>query len=352
MIHVLLPENSRKRLVFYLAMEEYLAHNIHKLPENEKGVREAFFMWQVPPTVIFGRNQVMEAEVNMSYCNRHGVQLYRRKSGGGCVYADMGNIMLSYISDSTDVAFTFDKFLQRLALVLRRIGLNAERSGRNDVLVDGKKVSGNAFFLLPKASIVHGTLLFDSDFDALQCAITPSDAKIQSKGVESVRQHVTNIKAAIEASGDERFQKMTDIAVFKEYILHALCNDMGNVSGKLDEYILKDEQVKEIEAIEAGYLDPAFLKGKNHSYSIEKKAKLEGVGEVVAALEMEGNTILGCHLSGDYFTIRNGIDDLLGNLLKGKINNREEVSLALKDVALQDYILKLTNDDFLTILFD
>ena len=117
MIHVLLPENSRKRLVFYLAMEEYLAHNIHKLPENEKGVREAFFMWQVPPTVIFGRNQVMEAEVNMSYCNRHGVQLYRRKSGGGCVYADMGNIMLSYISDSTDVAFTFDKFLQRLALV-------------------------------------------------------------------------------------------------------------------------------------------------------------------------------------------------------------------------------------------
>lgn len=351
MIHIALPDNSQKRLVFYLAMEEYIAQHIQDFPKNEYGLREAFFMWQVPPTVIFGRNQVMEAEVNMPYCSSHGVQLYRRKSGGGCVYADLGNIMLSYIADSTEVAFTFDKFLQRLALVLRGLGLNAERSGRNDVLIDGKKVSGNAFFLLPKASIVHGTLLFNSDFDALQRAITPSDAKIQSKGVESVRQHVTNVKAALEANGDERFMKMTDIELFKDYMLHALCSERADASDKFEEYILNEEELKQIENIEAGYLDPAFLYGKNHSYSIEKKAKLEGVGEIVAALEIDGTQIVGCHLSGDFFTLKNGVDNLLTEALKGKENDRESVGRALENIRLEEYILKLTNKDFLNILF-
>ena len=88
MKHIVLPDNRPRRLVFYLAMEEYVARNL-----NEK---ECFFMWQVAPTVIFGRNQVLETEVNLPYCQANNIAIFRRKSGGGCVYSDMGNIMLSY----------------------------------------------------------------------------------------------------------------------------------------------------------------------------------------------------------------------------------------------------------------
>ena len=172
MIHIVLPDDGQRLLVFYLAMEEYVPRILGQLP-GPKGSHEAFFTWQVPPTVIFGRNQVMEAEINLEYCREHKVNLFRRKSGGGCVYADLGNIMISYITDSTDVAFNFDRYLQRLTLILRKAGLNAERSGRNDILVNGRKVSGNAFFHKPEASIVHGTMLYDSDFEALTSAITP-----------------------------------------------------------------------------------------------------------------------------------------------------------------------------------
>lgn len=338
MKHIKLSEDKQQRLVFYLAMEEYVAaHIADLLPDTEPGKREAFFMWQVPPTVIFGRNQVMEAEVNLPYCREKGIHLYRRKSGGGCVYSDMGNIMLSYISDSTDVAFTFDKFLQRLALALRRIGLDAERSGRNDVLVGGRKVSGNAFFLQPASSIVHGTLLFDSDFDELTRAITPSDAKIKSKGVESVRQHVTNVREELLAIGDTKY---TEIGRFKEYILSSFC--AGDA-----EIVLSGPQVDEIRKIEATYLDPDFLAGRHHSFSLERKGKIEGVGEIAVELQMEGDRIENCILKGDYFTLKDGVDKILSERLKGAGNTAEGLGKALEGIELADYVMGLKTGIFI-----
>ena len=90
MLYIALPDKQVRRLSFYLAMEEYVARQVE--------ADDCFFMWQVEPTVIFGRNQLMENEVNIAYCQQHGIQVVQRKSGGGCVYADMDNIMLSYIS--------------------------------------------------------------------------------------------------------------------------------------------------------------------------------------------------------------------------------------------------------------
>lgn len=344
MINIVLPDNSQRRLVFYLAMEEYIAKHIHDIiPADEAGNREAFFMWQVPPTVIFGRNQVMEAEVNLPYCKEKNIQLYRRKSGGGCVYADWGNVMLSYISDSTNVMFTFEKYLSQLALALRKTGLNAERSGRNDVLVDGKKVSGNAFFLSPTASIIHGTMLYNSDFEELERAITPSDAKIQSKGVASVRQHVTNVKERYEALENKLIPGMEDIEKFKAYILNFFCGEK--------KFMLTDDMVKEIDKIEAEYLDPDFLSGKNHKYSLEKSAKLEGIGEISLCVEMLGENIESCHLKGDYFTLKGSVDDLLNSKLAGKPFTREAFEEALKDTNLQEHIMNMTTAQFIDIAF-
>ena len=155
MTYVDLPDLSQHRLPFYLAMEEFVAR---ELDEDD-----CLFLWQVEPTVIFGRNQLIESEVNLDYCREHGIQTYRRKSGGGCVYADMGNIMLSYITRDERVNFTFNRYINLLALVLCRLGIDAKVTGRNDILIDGRKVSGNAFYHIPGRSIVHGTMLFDVD---------------------------------------------------------------------------------------------------------------------------------------------------------------------------------------------
>lgn len=184
MKHVILPNNIRRSLAFYLAMEEFVAMKVED---------EAFFVWRVEPTVIYGRNQVIENEVNLEYCREHGVDIVRRKSGGGCVYSDLGNIMVSYISRRGDVSEVFDRYMTALTEALRALGVPAEKSGRNDILVEGRKISGNAFHQLPDRSIVHGTLLYSTDLEALTEAIRPPVEKLQRHGVESVRQRVMNL---------------------------------------------------------------------------------------------------------------------------------------------------------------
>ena len=193
MKHVLLPDAGQRSLSFFLAMEEYVARVYDG---------EAFFVWRVAPTVIIGRNQILENEVNMEYCRERGVEIVRRKSGGGCVYSDRGNIMISYISRRGDVADVFERYLSALADALRSLGLPAEKSGRNDVLVNGRKVSGNAFHMLPDRSIVHGTLLYSTDLEALTEAIRPPVEKLQRHGVESVRQRVMNLSEYVASMTD------------------------------------------------------------------------------------------------------------------------------------------------------
>ena len=138
MTYVELPDDRRRRLSFYLAMEEYVARKMDS--------HDWFFMWRVPPTVIFGRNQVVENEVNIEYCRRLGIEMYRRKSGGGCVYSDMNNVMFSYVTADGNVNMTFNRYMNTICLMLMRMGVDATSSGRNDILIDGRKVSGNAFY--------------------------------------------------------------------------------------------------------------------------------------------------------------------------------------------------------------
>ena len=185
MKQVLLPNTDKYSLAFYLALEEYVAKVLDC---------EAFFVWRVDPTVIIGRNQVLENEVNLEYCREHKVKVVRRKSGGGCVYSDMGNIMISYVSDRGEVEVVFDRYMSALAASLCELGLPAVKSTRNDILVDGRKVSGNAFQQLPGKSIVHGTLLYSTDLEVLAEAIRPPVEKLQRHGVESVRQRVVNLQ--------------------------------------------------------------------------------------------------------------------------------------------------------------
>ncbi len=227
MKYIALPDEKERRLSFYLAMEEWVARRLDE--------PECFFMWQVAPTVIFGRNQVMENEVNVDYCHEKGIQMFRRKSGGGCVYADKGNVMLSYVCDGDNVGFTFNKFINMLLLVLRRMGVEATSTSHNDVMIGERKVSGTAFYHLPGRNIVHSTFLYDTDMENMLHAITPSREKLQRKGVESVRQRITLLKDYTDMSLEE----------VKSLIKTTLC---------VGERVLTPSDVVEIEKLEEKYL--------------------------------------------------------------------------------------------------
>ena len=229
MKNVVLPEVKDRSLAFYLAMEEFVAREIEG---------EAFFVWRVNPTVIIGRNQDLEAEVNLEYCLDHGVEVVRRKSGGGCVYADMNNIMVSYVSRRGDVSEIFERYLSAMTECLRSLGLPAEKSGRNDILVSGRKVSGNAFHMLPDRSIVHGTLLYSTDFDALETAIRPPVEKLQRHGVASVRQRVTNLSDHLDSS------RIDSVEALENYLIDYFTDG---------ETVLTTDDVAQIRRIEDNY---------------------------------------------------------------------------------------------------
>ena len=172
-------------LAQYLQIEQDLVKQVKEL---------TLFTWIVKPTVIYGRHQSAEVEVNEAYCASHGIEIVQRKSGGGCVYADEGNLMLSFISPSTHSEQVFAECLAFVRDALTAKGIPAVTTEHNDILVDGKKVSGWACYTTPTGTIVHGTMLYDVNLDALQHAITPTKEKLNKHGVASVRQRVVNLK--------------------------------------------------------------------------------------------------------------------------------------------------------------
>lgn len=236
MLYIEVPKG--RRLVWYLAMEEYLAKHV---------AEQTFVTWVVSPTVIFGRHQVMEAEVNIAYCETNGIAMYRRKSGGGCVYADEGNLMMSLISPNIHSEQVFQSFLDSVSGVLRELGFAAVKSEHNDIMVEGYKVSGNACYALPSGTIVHGTLLVNVDFDALQQAITPSVEKLAKHGVRSVRQRVTNLTEYAA------FDSIKTIERFDAHLINTLCTRIRT---------LTREEIASIDEIEKDYLNPQFIAGK------------------------------------------------------------------------------------------
>lgn len=325
MKYVSLPFVPNPRpLPFYLAMEEHLAKNHRSEPE-------LWFSWIVPPTVIVGRNQILEQEVDTAFCRDNGIAIYRRKSGGGAVYSDYGNIMLSYVCDGTDVPTIFRRYATRAVAILRSLGLNAEISGRNDVLVNGAKVSGNAFYQLDGRSIVHGTMLFNTDLSMMTSALTPSAAKLKSKVVESVRSRVITLSPLLPGMNINDF---TD----------AMTRTMTDGILKLT-----DSDVSEIERIMSGYMTPEWIYGHNPRYTAAHTTKIEGVGEFNVLIEKTvGNRIRRVDMSGDFFPLGN-LDELLHSL-KGVTATREAVAGTLAGTDVSGIIAGLTTTAFINLI--
>lgn len=176
------------------------------------------FTWIVPPTVIYGRHQVREQEVNEFFCASRGVRVVQRKSGGGCVYADKGNLMISFVSPSTHNQEVFDLFLAMLASTLNELGYAAVTTAHNDVLVSDRKVAGTACYTMPTGTVVHACILYDVDLQALEKSITPSAEKLQKHAVQSVRQRVCNLREIKDFGDINTFRQAMENSLTKTKI--------------------------------------------------------------------------------------------------------------------------------------
>ena len=325
MKYILLPKpDTIHQLPFYFAVEEYVARHY---------TDDDYFMgWRVNPTVMLGRNQLIDNEVNTDYCKENKIDIFRRKSGGGCIYADKGCIQFSYISRSVNANDAFAAYMQRMADLLKGLKIDAQLSGRNDILINGTKVSGCAFYQLSNHSVLHNSLLFDTQLDHLSNALTPAKEKLQSKGVASVRQRVTNVATYIQL----------DILAFMDYVRQEMCGT--------EVLELTEEDMKGVAEIEKELSSDDFVYGKNPKYSLVRKHRFEGVGTLEAHIELKNNIIGSFNMVGDYFLLGDIDHDFL-YLLKGCEFTREAVEERLEDIDLSTIIRGLKLRQFLRLLF-
>lgn len=303
MIHIALPDgySDGRHLPFYLAMEEWAARN---LPGDDY-----FFCWQVSPTVIIGRNQDITSEVNLEYCRANSIEVYRRRSGGGCVFADHHNIMMSYITPAEEVTSTFTRYTTMVADMLRSLGLDASATGRNDIMIGDGKVSGNAFYHTAGHSIVHGTMLYDTDFTHMANAITPSRSKLESKKVKSVAAHITTLSRHLRMSLDE----------FRDYAIRHLTDS---------EIVISPADIAATEAIEQEYYRPEWIAGRHTASGRHLRRRIEGVGELAIGLTLCDGVIRDISLEGDFFPLGDS-DNLLSDRLRGVRPQRDTLTAAL-----------------------
>ena len=228
------------------------------------------------------------------------------------------------------VTNAYNAYLSKVVDLLKSLGVNAEASGRNDILIDGMKISGNAFYRSNGMSIVHGTLLYDTDMENMINAITPASAKLKSKGVDSVRSRITTLKDYIDISINELIERLKN----------GLSNEIIELNNEDEQFIYE---------IEKTYLNYDFIFGNNPLCNIDKEMRIEGVGEFRVKIETNKGLIQYINLFGDYF-IKEEFDEPLLKRLKNVRYDETSIRNALSDVNVGDYILNLNNDNFIKLL--
>ena len=291
-------------------------------------------LWQNRPSVIIGRNQNTWKEINFPLVEKSGIPVVRRTTGGGAVYHDLGNINYSFILNSPSaVSASFEELSLPVTAALQALGIPAVNSGRNDITVDGKKVSGCARKVENGRTLFHGTLLYSVDLDFLQEVLTPDPDKLISKGLDSVRSRVLNLQELLHWDF-ERFQTAFSRA------LQQVCN-AG--SGELaQELKAQAEQI----ATER-YRQWEWNYGKSTASEVCCSRRFPKAGKVEASFNLQGGRISRLKISGDFFGEKN-VEELTAKLENIPLR-REDILPQLDGVEIHKYISNLTLDEFLTL---
>lgn len=231
-----------RRASFYLAMERWVVAN---LPADE----DYIYTWVIPPTVVIGRHQDLDSEVNVERCRQLGIDICRRHSGGGAIYADTHNIMLSFIADArqTSIPEAFARYTDDVCDRLRTLGIDAVGSGRNDVCVDERKVSGGAFYDLGDRYVAHSTMLWDTDTDTMRQVLTPPAEKLRRHGVASVASRVAGLRT-----------------IYPELGFDALRNALDSSGKDGGLRVITAAEIAEIEALQASIYTDEWTHRKPH----------------------------------------------------------------------------------------
>ncbi|KFI04174.1 lipoate--protein ligase LplJ [Bacillus spizizenii] len=316
-----------------LAIEEYCVKHL-----DPKQPYLLFYVNQ--PSIIIGKNQNTIEEINTKYVEENGIIVVRRLSGGGAVYHDLGNLNFSFITkDDGDSFHNFKKFTEPVIQALRQLGVEAELSGRNDIVVDGRKISGNAQFATKGRIFSHGTLMFDSSIDHVVSALKVKKDKIESKGIKSIRSRVANISEFLD-------DKMTT-EEFRSHLLRHIfnTNDIQNVP----EYKLTEKDWEVIHQIsKERYQNWDWNYGRSPKFNLNH-SKRYPIGSIDLRLEVKKGKIEDCKIFGDFF----GAGDVseIENLLVGKQYERSVIADVLDDVNLKHYFGNITKEDFLDLIY-
>ena len=265
---------------YNLAFEETV------LRERREG--DYLILWQNDNTIVIGQKQNTAAEVNASFVEAHHVNVVRRATGGGAVYHDLGNLNYSFITDE-DSSAASERFTQPIVRALRSLGLEAEASGRNDILANGRKVSGTAQRHLNGRVLHHGTLLFDSDMEVLSQALQVRPEKYRSKGVASVRARVANIRSLLP-------QDMT-LPDFWQYLREHLSER------PLQTDTLTEQELREVAVLrESKYATWEWNYGRSLAFERFTCRKWDG-GFLEISLNLDAGRISDIRLQGDFLSL-------------------------------------------------
>ena len=314
---------------FNLAVEEYV---FDYLPKDRMYV----MLWQNDNAIIIGKNQNTLAEINESYVKQQDIRVVRRLSGGGAVYHDMGNLNFTVIADAQGENLDFGRFCALVVKTLQRLGVKAEINGRNDMTINGKKFSGNAQYLRQGRVMHHGTILFDSNASVLANALQVDEAKIQAKGVKSVRSRVTNVRPCLPVD-------MT-LPQFRQVLLDTILEDEPG-----EEYILTDKDLEVVEKLKKDRYDTwEWNYGHSPECTLHKKARVEGCGTVEAFITLREGKISQIVFKGDFFGVSD--PEQLANLLIGCRPDRASLEERLSQTEVSRYFMGLTAPQLLDIL--
>ncbi len=301
-----------------LAVEEYVFRNT---------VDDVFMLWQNEPTVVIGKSQNAHAEIDLDLARARGVHVARRITGGGAVYHDLGNVNYSILSPSKGKdGIDFAYFTAPIMAALESLGVHAALSGRNDLTVDGKKVSGSAQHAEGDRVLHHGTLLFDSDLEALSAVLRVDEEKLRARAIRSVRSRVTNLRPYLNTDCDA-----------KEFI-ERIANFVTQAYGATRISVPEDAEIERLFARNTSEEWRFPARELLSCYSIVKKQRYP-FGTVEISLDMQGDTVRDVRIGGDFFGVL-PIADLETTLIGV---NRTEIAARLSDVDIGKYIHGMTS---------
>ncbi|MCY7799262.1 lipoate--protein ligase LplJ [Bacillus haynesii] len=314
-----------------LAIEEYCLKHLD--PE------ETYLLFYInQPSIIIGKNQNTIEEINTKYVDENGIIVVRRLSGGGAVYHDLGNLNFSFITKDDGNSFhNFKKFTEPVVAALKKLGVDAELSGRNDLMANGRKISGNAQFSTKGRMFSHGTLLFDSEIEHVVSALKVKKDKIESKGIKSIRSRVANISEFLD-------QKMTTVE-FRSMLLRYIFD----TEGEIPEYKLTEKDWEIINQIsKERYQNWDWNYGKSPKFNLQHSKRFQA-GSVDIRLEVQKGVIRECKIFGDFFGVGDVSD--IEEKLTGVQYERKAIEEALQGVDIKHYFGNIQKEEFLELVY-